>query len=181
MPEFGLKVVAGPHPRADLLIWDGNTRLAAAEVRGLTGPVRERNLRQAERWAADVNSALTATPEDRKADIELEQYAAGRRREETCSGTRVSRIDDYQYLRATPLDQRTSENFPNPVRRTIERSRVVLSPVWICIACCRKPEQVRAKDQRWQTSSCHWTAYYLHGIGARGFWHRLSKPKRGWE
>jgi hypothetical protein len=47
--ELGLKVIAGPHPRADLLVWDGDKRLAAAEVKGLDGPARESNHRQAVR------------------------------------------------------------------------------------------------------------------------------------
>src|SRR3984893_9828841 len=55
--ELGLKVVNGPRVRADLLIWDGQRRLASAEVKGLEGPARENHHRQAVRWAADVNSA----------------------------------------------------------------------------------------------------------------------------
>jgi hypothetical protein len=56
--ELDLRVVRGPHPRADLLIWDGGERLAACEVKGLKGTAREHNLRQMERWVADVKSTL---------------------------------------------------------------------------------------------------------------------------
>jgi len=40
LSELGLRVVDGPHPRADLLVSDG-TRLGAVEAKGLDGSARE--------------------------------------------------------------------------------------------------------------------------------------------
>jgi hypothetical protein len=74
LSELGLRVVDGPHPRADLLVSDG-TRLGAVEAKGLEGSARENNLRQAERWTAEVRSAVSSTPERRAADPDLPRYA----------------------------------------------------------------------------------------------------------
>jgi hypothetical protein len=128
LSEFRLKVVKGPHPRADLLITDGR-RLVAAEVKGLEGSVREGNHRQVIRWMAETNATLAVSPNDREGDPELEKYAEALgklgidvskpRPELECRGLMV--IGTY---RNTPLDQRTIEDFPDPVKRGIERTPV---------------------------------------------------------
>lgn len=128
LAEFGLKVVEGPHPRADLLIYDG-TRLAAAEVKGLSGPARETNVRQVQRWAADVNATLTKTTNERDNDIDLLRYAEKLAQlgldldtpimDLECRGLMV--VGTYK---DTPLDKRTSESFPDPVQRIIARSDI---------------------------------------------------------
>jgi hypothetical protein len=125
--EFGLNVVEGPHPRADLLVWDGGHRLAAAEVKGLDGPARESNHRQAIRWAADVNAALAARREDRDADLALYAEKLGElgldvdtpTTEIECRGLMI--IGTY---RQTPLGTRSADSFPDPVTRAIARSNV---------------------------------------------------------
>jgi hypothetical protein len=72
--ELGLKTVEGPPGRADLIGYDG-TRISTFEVKGLDGSARENNLRQTERWVADIRSALTATQDQMMADGGLGSYA----------------------------------------------------------------------------------------------------------
>lgn len=129
LQEFGLKVVHGPRPRADLLLWDGASRLAAAEVKGLDGSAREHNLRQAERWAADVRSTLVASPEERQAHPELVQYAETLRRlgidvSEPCPDLDCRALMIIGTFRQMPLPDRPPESFPDTVARAIQRSRV---------------------------------------------------------
>jgi hypothetical protein len=64
----------GPRGRADLITYDGK-RVGAIEAKGLEGGAKEANLRQTERWVADVRSALVATEDQKKADIDLAHYA----------------------------------------------------------------------------------------------------------
>jgi hypothetical protein len=71
--ELGLKTVEGPRGRADLIGYDG-TRVSAFEVKGLDGSAREHNLRQTERWVADIKSALTATEEQMIADGDFPRH-----------------------------------------------------------------------------------------------------------
>jgi hypothetical protein len=126
--EFGLNVVEGPHPRADLLVWDGK-RLAAAEVKGLDGQARESHLRECESWVADVNKALTFSPEDRQRDPDLVRYSeklcklgldlSDPNTDLECRGLMV--IGTY---RQTPLDKRAADSFPDALVRRISRSNV---------------------------------------------------------
>ena len=73
LTELGLKVIEGPKSRADLLATDGK-RILAIEAKGLEGSVRENNLTQANRWLAELSTAIVATPDERKNDIELHRY-----------------------------------------------------------------------------------------------------------
>lgn len=125
MRELGLKIIEGPPGRADLIAYDGSL-LWAFEVKGLEGSARENNLRQTERWVADINSALTASDEQKAADRDLYAYAqkifelglpSGVETE--CKGVMV--IGTY---RKTPIDQRTKPDFPVPTERAINRSNV---------------------------------------------------------
>jgi hypothetical protein len=123
--EFGLTVVQGPHPRADLLIWDG-TRLAAAEVKGLEGVPKEVDVRQVIAWVADVNRTLTEDLEGRNKDPVLAQYAENLTElgldmsapspELECQGLMIIATH-----RKTPLDSRTAASFPDPVEKIIRR------------------------------------------------------------
>jgi hypothetical protein len=123
--EFGLNVVEGPHPRADLLIWNGS-RLAAAEIKGLEGAAREADLRQVNAWVAEVNRTLSEDHQGRKSDPVLIQYEE----KLTELGIDVSSpILDLECqgimiigtFRKTPLDTRPAESFPHPVAKLIER------------------------------------------------------------
>jgi hypothetical protein len=126
--ELGLQVVEGPRRRADLLVWDGS-RLAAAEVKGLDGTAREANHRQAVRWAADVNACLSATPEDRKQDSDLERYAEkltelGLNVSSPINNLECRGLMIINTFRQTPLHERNSDSYPDPVVRAIARSNV---------------------------------------------------------
>jgi hypothetical protein len=126
--ELGFRVTEGPKRRADLLAWDGK-RLAAAEVKGLDGTVRENNFRQAERWIAEVNAALTMAPAERKQDPELEQYAErltelGLELSSPVTDVECRGLMIIATHRQMPLDQRPSESFPDPVARLLARSTV---------------------------------------------------------
>ena len=126
--ELGVRVVKGPRHRADLLAYDGQ-RLAAIEAKGLEGGAKEANLRQTERWVADIRSALVATAEEKKADIDLASYSeklielgvpiGGEETTIECKGIMV--IGGY---RKTPISDRKEQVFPEPVARTINRSKV---------------------------------------------------------
>lgn len=126
--EFGLRVVDGPHPRADLIIWDG-TRLAAAEVKGLEASAREVDVRQVNTWSTEVNRALSEGPDGRATDPVLVQYAeklielgidtSRPRTDIECHGLIIITT-----FRKTPLEDRTQESFPDPVAKLIGRSDV---------------------------------------------------------
>ena len=123
--ELGLKMVEGPRGRADLIGYDGKC-VAAFEVKGLDNAARENNLRQTERWVADIKSALTATEEQKKVDKDLGLYAHKLAElgvptdvEVDCKGIMI--IGTY---RKTPLSERIDAGFPDPVARPINRSNV---------------------------------------------------------
>jgi hypothetical protein len=127
--ELGLQVVEGPKSRADLLIWDGK-RLAAAEIKGVDGAARENHYRQVVTWAAETNSALSATSDDRKEHPELEQYAQklsqlgidtkGPITDLECRGLMIIGT-----FRQVPLEQRDpSASYPDPVSRAIARASI---------------------------------------------------------
>jgi hypothetical protein len=127
--ELGLRVVEGPKGRADLLVWDGK-RLAAAEVKGVDGTAREYHHRQVVTWAAETNSALSATAEDRKQHPELEQYAlklselgidtARPVADLECRGLMI--IGTFRQVSLEERDQ--SSSYPDAVTRAIERTSV---------------------------------------------------------
>jgi hypothetical protein len=127
LSELGLQVVDGPHPRADLIGFNGE-RILAIEAKGVDGPVREVNYRQAEQWAAEIRRTLAADPDERQADPDLRRYA------EKLSELGVDinrnaegRVDCKPLLivgtfRKTPLDHRNEQDFPDQVARTIKGS-----------------------------------------------------------
>lgn len=122
---LGLKIVEGPRGRADLIGYNGKL-LFAFEAKGLDATAREHNLRQTERWVADIMSALTATDEQKAADKDLELYA------QKLSDLGVLAGDDLECKgvmiigthRKTPISERSDLGFPDPVARPINRSRV---------------------------------------------------------
>jgi hypothetical protein len=123
--ELGLNTVEGPRGRADLIGYDGKC-VAAFEVKGLDNAARENNLRQTERWVADIKSALTATDEQKKADKDLGSYAQKLAElgvptdaAVDCKGIMI--IGTY---RKTPVSERSDTGFPDPVARPINRSNV---------------------------------------------------------
>jgi len=124
LDEMGLRIAPGPHPRGDLLIRNAD-KIAVAEVKGLDGITREANLRQAQRWVADVNSTLAASAEERTADPHLRSY-----------GEQLTALDiklDQEYpadckgimvigtFRKVPPEERTEKDFPDDVLRIAER------------------------------------------------------------
>ncbi|KYK49468.1 hypothetical protein A1D31_24435 [Bradyrhizobium liaoningense] len=124
--ELGLLVVDGPHPRADLLSAYGN-RFIAVEAKGVDGPVRETQFRQTERWVAEVNSTVGSSAEEVKADPDLDRYAAELAKlhlafdalSDDCKGLLIVGT-----FRSTPLAERNSPDFPEPVARLLNRSNV---------------------------------------------------------
>jgi hypothetical protein len=124
--ELGFKVVLGPHPRADLIAFHGKT-LVTIEAKGLDGPVREFNLRQAEKWVADLHATLSASPEDRIADSDLLGYAnkvAELEIEEDTADIECKGMMVIGTYRKTPLGGRTAPDFPDPVARPINRLEI---------------------------------------------------------
>lgn len=127
LTELGLKVADGPHPRADLLVWDGGKRLAAAEVKGLAGTAREFNLGQTHRWVSDVNAAFVATAEELTQHPELQQYLDRL----TSLGLEISQNQDIRChglmiigtFRDTPLNERLVDSFPHQLMGLIARSK----------------------------------------------------------
>jgi hypothetical protein len=125
--ELGLKVVDGPHPRADLIGFNSRV-LAAIEAKGVQGAAKESNLRQTDRWVAEVRATLAATAEERLADPDLRRYAEQIEKlgvpfdQETppnCKGIMV--IGTFRNI---PLDERSGIDFPEPMSRLIPTSGV---------------------------------------------------------
>jgi len=124
--ELGLRVIEGPHPRADLIAFDDARGTLAIEAKGLDGCAREVNLRQTERWIADVKSARAASAEGPIGDVDLQRYAD----QLTALGVPTEQEIEVRGLmvigtfRKTPLDKRIEPDFPDPVMRTLSRSPV---------------------------------------------------------
>ncbi len=125
MKELGLKIADGPRGRADLIGYDG-ARVVALEVKGLEGSAKENNLRQTERWVADIRSALTSSTEQTATDTDLGVYAEKLRElgvpegvDINCKGIMV--IGTHRKM---PLADRNEPSFPDPVARPINRSEV---------------------------------------------------------
>ncbi len=124
--ELGLVVVDGPHPRADLLSAYRN-RFIAVEAKGIDGAVRETQFRQTERWVAEVNSAIGLSAEEVKVDPDLSRYASELARlhlpfnelSDDCKGLLIVGT-----FRSTPLAERNLPDFPEPVTRLLNRSKV---------------------------------------------------------
>lgn len=127
LQELGLKTVEGPHPRADVLAWDGKT-VAVIEAKGLEGASKEANLRQAKSWVTDVERALSYTSEERNADSDMKRYADAlshlgvpldRGEGIPCKGIMVIGT-----FRKTPLDRRTEPDFADALARACNRSGI---------------------------------------------------------
>jgi len=123
--ELGLAVVEGPNSRADLIATCAD-RYVAVEAKGVEGSVKERQYRQVERWRAELNTALNSSAEEIIGDPEISQYA------ECVAQVRLSDYDGrdakgllvvgtYRHAR---VDQRSETDFPDTVRRLLERSDV---------------------------------------------------------
>lgn len=126
--ELGLKTCKGPHPRADL-IGVNSERPIGIEVKGLDGCAREANLRQVDRWKAEIDLAIASLPADLKRDSDLLRYA------ETLSelGIKLHQeeiSDPYKGImvintyRGIPLANRNDPDFPVPLLKKIEASHV---------------------------------------------------------
>jgi hypothetical protein len=127
LEELGFKVIPGPPSRADLLAEHGG-RLLVIEAKGLDGPAREKNLRQAERWLADMRSALASSPDEEQNDVDISRYRAAAE-ELGLTLTDDVRPDCYGAMvigtfRRDPLTERIGASFPDPVARVVARSEI---------------------------------------------------------
>ena len=126
--ELGIKVVNGPHPRADIIGFDGTT-MTAIEAKGIEGAARERDLRQVDTWKAETQLTLASTASERKEHRMLSDYATqieklgvsiGDGIEIDCKGIMVIGT-----FRSTALPDRIEkDDFPIPVLNKIRLSRV---------------------------------------------------------
>jgi hypothetical protein len=128
LTELGLHVIDGPHPRADLIALDATRGILVVEAKGLDGCARETNLRQAERWVADVKYGCAASEEELRADADIRNYAD----KLTALGISLPVGQDINIrglmvigtFRKVPLDKRVEADFPDPVMRVASRSAV---------------------------------------------------------
>lgn len=127
LTELGFKVVSVEGRRADRLASDG-ARLLAIEAKGLERGAKEDDLRQTDRWVADVRAALTAEDETLKGDPDLQKYAAALDQLDTnlrgnqdviCKGLMILGTN-----RKIPPSERPADDFPGNVTRAAERSDV---------------------------------------------------------
>lgn len=125
LQEIGLTVVEGPNSRADLIATCSN-RYVAVEAKGIDGPVKERQYRQVERWRVELNTALHSDAEEIAGDPEISQYAqcVGQLKLLDYDGHDAKGLLVVGTYRHTPLDQRSEPDFPDSVRRLLERSDV---------------------------------------------------------
>jgi hypothetical protein len=125
--ELGMTVIDGPHPRADLIA-TYKSQIVAAEAKGIDGPAREVDVRQAEQWAADIRRTLSSSPLERKADPDLERYekalaALGILLDDEPRDTECKSLLVVGTFRKVPLNMRKpDEDFPDAVARVLKRS-----------------------------------------------------------
>jgi hypothetical protein len=127
LTELGLRVVEGPHPRADLIALNDSHGILAVEAKGLDGSAREANLRQTERWVADVKYACAASEEERDADADISRYANKLSALGISLPTEDINVKGLMVIgtfRKVPLDKRVEADFPDPLMRTLSRSEV---------------------------------------------------------
>jgi hypothetical protein len=125
--ELGFIAVDGPHPRADILV-RLDDKIGVIEAKGLEGSAKETNLRQAERWIAEVNHTLAASPEERRRDADLRRYG------ELLETLNIPLDVPFNGVtkgimvigtfRKTPLDERIEASFPDQLLRPLNRSFV---------------------------------------------------------
>jgi hypothetical protein len=126
LTELGLRVVKGPHPRADLLATDGK-RIAAIEAKGVEGTAREEYIRQVMMWMPEVDASLGTDSDAAERDPVLEAYSqqlaqlnlSDRDKSQDCKGILVLGT-----FRLTPLDQRTQPDFPDNVQLVMGRQDI---------------------------------------------------------
>jgi hypothetical protein len=122
--ELDLEVVVGPHPRADLLVTNGN-RVAAVEAKGVEGAAKEEYVRQVAIWMAEVDASLgmaldTFDPELKGYREQLEKLGLEKLdKDKDCKGMLV--LGTFRLL--SP-DQRTEPDFPENVVRVLKRQDV---------------------------------------------------------
>jgi hypothetical protein len=161
LQELGLRVVEGPHLRADLIAFDG-ARLLAIEAKGIDGCAKERHLREAERWLAEVRAALTIAQEQDFTDPDLERYSAKIRELGADSETPGAIFESRGLLvigayKSTPLKDRREADFPAPLATVINRSEVCaisgLQLLGLVLGARGDPaEQARVIDLLYSTS-----------------------------
>jgi hypothetical protein len=123
--ELGLAIVKGPNSRADLLGSDGQ-RFAAVEAKGLDGACREAHLREVAVWMAEVDLAVSMSPEERGSDQKaywdnldkLPMDASGPKA--ACKGILVVNT-----FRTLPPAERREPDFPDSMERKI-------APMGVC-------------------------------------------------
>lgn len=127
--ELGFKVVEGPPRRADLIATLGK-ELFAIEAKGLDGPAREVNFRQAQQWKTEVEATITADEAALKANQDYRVYAE--RLGELGVSIRKDELEkDCRSLlvigtfRKTPLPERTNPSFPDSLAKVITRHSAV--------------------------------------------------------
>ncbi|MFZ1922327.1 MAG: hypothetical protein WAU57_11925 [Xanthobacteraceae bacterium] len=126
LTELGMRVVGGPHPRADILGLEGSV-VAAIEAKGLEGSSKERDLRQVETWKSEVLHTLSSLPSER--DATLRNYASkladlgldvDGEHECECKGIMVIGT-----FRLTPVpDRNEGDSFPGDIKNKIKLARV---------------------------------------------------------
>lgn len=140
LKELGLQVVEGPHSRADLLATNGK-RLFAIETNALDGCARESNVTQASRWAADVDSTLWLAADERDSDLLGYAEQIAKLNFETQDDPNCKGIAVIGTFRKIPLDQRTEEDFPDPVMRMLNRSKVCAMTGLELLGVCLRSRQ----------------------------------------
>jgi hypothetical protein len=123
---LGFRAAKGPESHADIVAFDGKTILVV-EAKGLEGPARAGDVGQIQRWKADVTATLGADDVALKTDPVRKQYAGilakigvdGHNVDQTVKGTLI--IGTYWN---TPIPQRPSEDFPDPVAKTCARAEI---------------------------------------------------------
>lgn len=123
LSELGFQVVAGPHPRADILAFDGN-RVAAVEAKGIEGAAREEHARQVLVWCKEVDFALSTPLDEAASDQVIGDYKAklseldliGRDESFDCKGILVLGT-----FRSQPLPDRAEYGFGENVEMLLKR------------------------------------------------------------
>jgi hypothetical protein len=126
LSELGFEAVAGPHPRADILAFDGN-RVAAVEAKGIEGAAREEHARQVMVWSKEVDFALSTPLDEAASDQVIGDYKAklreldltGRDESLDCKGILVLGT-----FRSQLLPDRTQHSFGENVEMLLKREDV---------------------------------------------------------
>jgi hypothetical protein len=123
--EVGLKVVEGPHPRADF-ISHTDSRFIAIEAKGLDGGAKEIQARQVVTWRSEVDTASVASDDDLN-DQDVAKYAhlLDQLMPRTSASDECKGVLIVGTFRKQPLSQRDpNQDFPDTVKRFLERERI---------------------------------------------------------